>query len=390
MPRWRNWSGSASAEPREILALSDEAGVRAAVRRAASEGLAVRVVGTGHSGPPLCATDGLLLSLDGLAGLAEVDRESGLVTVGAGTKLHDLTAALHDEGLAAANLGDVDVQALAGAIGTGTHGTGRELANLSSRVRGLRLVVADGSVLELGEADPRLPGARVSLGALGVVTSVRFAAVPAYRLYERIERVDCEVCLEELADSISAHRHFEFFWWPQKDRVDRKCIDPTDADPAPLPDRPWERIDWSHRILPSERTLQFFEMEYAVPAEAGPDCFRAVRERMRARHPDVAWPVEYRTVAPDDAWLSPAHGRDTVTISVHQDGRLPWREVFEDVEPVFWECGGRPHWGKLHSLRAPRLAPLYPEWERFLALRDELDPGGRFLNEHLRGLFLES
>jgi len=149
----------------------------------------------------------------------------------------------------------------------------------------------------------------------------------------------------------------------------------------------YERIGWSHEILPSERTLRFVEMEYALPAAAGPDCFRAVRERMRSRHPGVAWPVEYRCLRADDAWLSTASARDSVTLSLHQGAELPWQDFFADLEPLLRAHGGRPHWGKRHSLGRDALAPLYPRFDAFRRLRAELDPRGRFLNEHLRGLF---
>ncbi len=128
-------------------------------------------------------------------------------------------------------------------------------------------------------------------------------------------------------------------------------------------------------------------MEYSVPAEAGPACFQEVRKRILERHPKVMWPVEYRSVAPDDAFLSMAHGRPTVTISVHEDGRLPYRDFFADVEPIFWSYSGRPHWGKIHTLGAGKLSDLYPMWDAFHEQRERLDPRGCFLNDHLRSLF---
>jgi FAD/FMN-containing dehydrogenase len=111
---------------------------------------------------------------------------------------------------------------------------------------------------------------------------------------------------------------------------------------------------------------------------------------MRRRHPDVFWPVEVRTLAADEIPLSPAFGRATVTLSLHQGADLPWREFFADCEPIFWGVQGRPHWGKLHSLGAKALAELYPRWEEFHAVRREIDPRGRFLNDHLRELFGEA
>ncbi len=384
--RWSNWSGSVECEPARIEAPGDEAAVAQRVREAASSGDEVRVVGTGHSGTPLCETSGTLLSLDRLAGVESHDTGAGLATIGAGTKLCDLGDPLLERGLAMANLGDIDKQALAGAVGTGTHGTGRTLANISSSVTAVRLVDAAGDVRELDDPDD-LRALRVCMGALGVFTALTLRLVPAYRLHERIRRLPIEDCLDRLDDEIRDNRHFEFFWLPFKDSAEMKTLNLTDEPVSELADRPYERIGWSPHIIASQRDDKFFEMEYALPAEAGPACFREVRLRMRERHPDVVWPVEYRTVAPDDAWLSPAGGRDTVTLSIHQDGSLPYRAFFEDVEQVLLAHGGRPHWGKIHSLGADRLCRMYPDWDRFLATRERMDPQGRFLNPHLRLLF---
>jgi FAD/FMN-containing dehydrogenase len=308
--------------------------------------------------------------------------------VRAGTKLHALGEALLALGLATANLGDIDVQSLGGALGTGTHGTGRSLPNLSAQVASLRLVLTSGEVVECSaERDADLwRAARVSFGALGVVSAARLRLLPAYRLHERTRRQSLAETLERLADEIAGNRHFEFFWFPARDFVETKALNPTSAEPESIAGRKYERIGWSARILPSVRELKFHEMEYSVPAESGPDCMRAVETRMRARWPDVEWPVEYRTLRSDDAWLSTAHERETVTISIHQDARLPCRELFEDLEAIFREHRGRPHWGKLHTRTAAELADLYPRFADFCALRRRLDPQGVFLNDHLRRL----
>jgi FAD/FMN-containing dehydrogenase len=387
--RWSNFSGRVTCEPAHLSRPRDEAELVAAVRAAAADGRGLRVAGTGHSFTPLCATHGTLVSLDDWQGIESIDRERGIVTVRAGTKLHALGEPLLAAGLAMRNLGDVDVQALAGAVSTGTHGTGPTLANVSSQLVGVRLVLANGERLELsGERDAdRLDAARVSLGLLGVLSELRLQAVPAYRLHERIWRTGIEECLAELAADVAAQRHYEFWWYPHKDYAERKSLALTDAPPESVAGRKGERIDWSARIFPSVRELRFNEMEYSVPAAAGPECFRAVRERMRTRWRDVVWPVEYRTLAADGAWLSTAHRRDSVAISLHQDARLDCDAFFADCEPIFTEHGGRPHWGKLHNLGARGLAALYPRWHDFRALRHELDPGGVFLNDYLRGLF---
>jgi FAD/FMN-containing dehydrogenase len=388
---WTNWAGSVSCAPAGLPAPKSEAEIASLVRRAAAEGRSVRVVGTGHSFTPLVATSGYVVSLDDWAGIESHDASLLEATVRAGTKLHALGEALLALGLATANLGDIDVQSLGGALGTGTHGTGRSLPNLSAQVASLRLVLASGEVVECSaERDADLwRAARVSFGALGVISAARFRLLPAYRLHERVGRASLEEALERLPEAIAANRHFELFWFPARDRVETKAINPTAAEPASLAGRKYERIDWSCRILPSVRELKFNEMEYSVPAEAGLACMRAVAARMRTRWSDVQWPVEYRTLRADDAWLSTAHGRETVTISIHQDASLPWHELFGDLEAIFREYAGRPHWGKLHTLGAAELAGLYPRFGDFCALRRRLDPAGVFLNEHLRKLLGE-
>jgi FAD/FMN-containing dehydrogenase len=390
MPQsWCNWSRSVQCTPRRIERPTSEAELAARLRGAWADGLPVRVAGSGHSHSPLVATDGLLLGLGALDGIEASDPAGLEATVRAGTVLSRLGAPLRALGMAMENLGDVDVQALAGAIATGTHGTGRRLRNLSSQVVGVRLYTAAGERLECSEqSSPRVfAAARLSLGALGVIAAVRLRLVPAYRLHERIWREDVEPALERLDERIAAHRHFEFFWLPHKDRLELKALDPSQLPDGPVPGRPRERVGPSHEILPSVRDVAHVEMEYAVPAEHGVACFREIRERMRRRHPDVLWPVEFRTLAADDAPLSPAQGRETVTISLHQAAELPYREFFTDCEAIFRNVAGRPHWGKLHGCRAAQLRGLYPRWDEFHAARRELDPHGRLLNDHLRELF---
>jgi FAD/FMN-containing dehydrogenase len=385
---WSNFSGRVAFQPARISRPKNEMEIAAAVRAAVRDGHGVRVAGTGHSFTPLVRTDGVLLSLDDHQGIESVDTERRRATIRAGTKLAALGEPLLRHGLALRNMGDVDVQALAGAISTGTHGTGPALANVSSQVVAARLVKADGSVETIDETRPdRLDAARVSLGLLGVLSSLTLQLVPAYRLHERLWRTGIEPCLDELESDVAATRHYEFWWFPHRDYADRKSLAETAAEPDSVAGRERERIDWSYRILPSVRELKFNEMEYSVPAAAGPACFRAVRERMKTRWPDVVWPVEYRTLAPDSAWLSTAHERASVAISLHQDAKLPCDAFFADCEAIFRAHEGRPHWGKLHTRSAGELAKLYPKWQAFRELRAALDPSGTFANDYLRELF---
>ncbi len=344
----------------------------------------MRVAGSGHSFTPIVATDGTLMSLRHLTGILHVDRGAMTAEIAAGTRIADLGAELQSAGLALANQGDVDVQMIAGAISTGTHGTGTTLGSLSTMVAGLKLVTAGGDIVEIGGAD--LKAGALSLGTMGVIGSVTLNLVPAYRLRERLWREPVEQALERLSELAAENRHFEFFWLPETDEADCKALHPS-LDETITTVEPGERIDWSWRIFPSERTRKFIESEWSVPAEQGPECFLAIRELMRARHAEVKWPVEYRTVAADDLPLSPAFGRDTVAISIHQGVGKPWQDFFADAQKIFRSFGGRPHWGKWHSLQAKDFAAIYPRWESFNAIRRRFDSKGRFLTPYLRCIF---
>ncbi|HVU89628.1 MAG TPA: D-arabinono-1,4-lactone oxidase [Pirellulales bacterium] len=403
MSRWSNWSGSVKCSPREILYPVNEEEVAAIVRRAGASSQVVRVAGTGHSFTPLCASDDILLSLDRLEGVEWADTPNGLAAIHAGTKIHALGELLVSHGLALQNQGDVDVQAIAGAVSTGTHGTGPTLGSISTQVVGLRIVTATGEVLDCSpEADAEVfRAAQVSLGALGVITSVRMRLLPLYRLHEVTRREALDHCLATLDERSQANRHFEFFWYPADDCAFTKTLNPTDL-PATEPLEPIsnaagglaseerERVGNSWQIFPTVRENRFNEMEYSVPAGCGVECFLAIRDLMGRKHSNVTWPVEFRTQAADPILISAAHGRSTVAISIHQAADLPCAEFFTDAEVIFRRHEGRPHWAKMHSLTCRELADLYPAWDRFQDVRRRLDPQGRFLNAHLRRLFVEA
>ena len=388
MPSWGNWSGNVRANPHRVETPATEDEVVDVVQRAAAAGLAVRPAGSRHSFVPLCASDGVAVDLDRLAGVEAIDTDARTATILGGTRLSAVGEPLRRAGLALHNQGDVDTQTITGAIGTGTHGTGPTLRNLSSAIVGVRIVAADGRVVTCSQSErvDLLDATRLSLGALGIITAVTVQCEPAYNLHERIWFEGPDESLALLEERIEATRHYEFFWHPQRDLFEHKALNPTDAAPSALPDRKRERIDASYRIFPSVRERRFNEMEYAVPAAAGHACFDEVRRVIRSHAPDLDWPVEYRTLAADDVWLSPAHDRASVTISVHQGAEHSYDALFAECEAVFRAHDGRPHWGKVHSLEHAALASLYPRWRDFLAMRRAVDPDGVFVNDYLRRL----
>jgi FAD-linked oxidoreductase len=426
--RFQNWSGSLTFAPAAISSPADEAQIAAAVREARERGAGLRVVGAGHSFTPLVQTEGLLMSLERWQGLEAVDRAAPAATVRAGTRLRRLGELLHAEGLAQLNLGDIDEQSIAGAISTGTHGTGAALGGIATQVAGLRLVTAAGEVLELAEdKNPALfKAAQVSLGALGVISAVTLRLAPAYRLRYTWRRERLGAVLEQLGELRRAHRHVEFYWVPHTDTVMLKLMDATDEPARPqgrlramqelalengvfwllceicrawprLSPRvarlmagmigPGENLDHSHRIFATPRLVRFNEMEYNLPAhELGP-ALLAIDAEIRRRRIDIHFPLECRFAAGDDIPLSPAYGRDSAYIAAHVFRGAPYRGYFAAIEPILQSFGGRPHWGKHHTMPAAELRARYPLWDEFQRSRRALDPGGLFLNPYLRGLF---
>ncbi len=427
---WRNWAGDQRCAPAAIERPTSIAEIAAALERAAAYGHRVRVAGAGHSFSDIALTDGRLLKLDRMNRLLDVDRASGLVRVQGGITIHALNARLAAVGLALENLGDIDVQSIAGAISTATHGTGASLRNIPSQVAALTLVLADGSTLHCSaQDDPELlRAARVGLGALGVVAEVTLRCVPAFRLRGLDAPAPLEQTLERFEELSLANDHFEFYVFPHTrtalTRTNNRTEEPARPRgratayandvlltnhafglfcrlgrrmPAQIPriNRLVTRlastsrhVDRSDRIFASPRLVRFTEMEYALAREHTVEAVRRVLELVeggrrggRVRFP-VPFPIEVRTVADDDALISTAAGRDSGYVAVHMFEGMAWEPYFRAVEAIMDELGGRPHWGKRHFQTAATLRPRYPEWERFQAIRRRLDPEGRFANDY--------
>jgi FAD/FMN-containing dehydrogenase len=386
---WTNWSGSLRFTPREIAKPRDDEELSAIIREAADRGGTVRVVGAGHSSSPLVKTGETLVSLEHFRGLVSHDSDSQRAVIRAGTTLEEAGEELFDAGLALHNLGDVNVQTVAGAVSTGTHGSGKRLKNLATALVGGRLVTGRGEIRDVSiESEPELLRAgRCSLGGIGIFTQLRLQLLPAYRLRRRELCASVDDTLAHLEQLAEENRNCDFYWYPRSDEVKIRTLNPEEERE---PEIPFGRVvqastGFSHAIISKKRELKFEEMEFAMPAEAGVKCFLEIRERVLKRHrKTVAWRVLYRFIAEDDAFLSTAHGRYTVTISLHHNAGLPFDPYFDDIEPIFRAYGGRPHWGKKHSMTANDLAPLYPKMSDYVRIRAKLDPEGVFLNEHLR------
>ncbi len=394
-PVWSNWSGRLRVDDGRLVHVRTEADAAAVASVATREGATVRVSGSGHSHAPLVPNQ-TIVDVSALSGVIAVDagrgdaagRDASTVTVGAGSPIHALGPALHRHGLALHNQGDIDRQQIAGAVATGTHGTGADLGNLSSAVVGARVATASGDLVDCSATvEPELwQAVRLHLGALGIVTRLTLAVRPAYRLRERGERRTLDELLPDIADLTTASRHFEFFWFPTADRAVVKIIDETDDEPEyPLAEE-GSRVGWSYEVLPSHRTWPHTEMEYGVPLDRGPECLAAIRDLLAADFPEMGWPVEYRALAADDVWLSTAYERPTATISLHLPVEDDERPLYTAAERVFRSFDGRPHWGKVNDLTGADHATIHPRWDDWWRVRDSIDPHGTFLNDYLRSI----
>lgn len=362
-----------------------EEDIQALLAAANSAGETLRVAGAGHSHSELIPGADHLLDIGALTGVVSIDSRTSRAWVWGGTPIHTLGPALHRHGLALANQGDIDRQSIAGAVATGTHGTGVSLGNLSSSVTGIRLVCANGDVsVTNAENDPDLwQAARLGLGAFGVVSQLELQLLPSYRLREHVTLADHDEVVDGLMERTLDHRHLEFFWYPKTDQAMLKIIDETD-EPAqyPIADE-GNRQGWSFEVLPNHRPHKHTEMEYSVPATDALSCFAEIRHLLHTEFSDVHWPVEFRTLAADDVWMSTAFERETVTISVHQDINEPDEPYFRACEAIFQRYDGRPHWGKVHYLGGEQLARLHPHWRDWWQTRDQRDPRDTLLNPWL-------
>jgi L-gulonolactone oxidase len=419
--RWTNWAGNQQATSADVLTPGTADEVAALVKEASGNGRRVKAVGSGHSFTAIAVAADQRLSLHRLDGLVSV--EGPLVTVQAGMRLATLNALLAEHGLAMPNLGDIDAQTVAGAIATGTHGTGATHATLASFVEQVRLVTGDGEVITVGAADEIFPAVRLGLGALGVIVEVTLRCVPAFVLLADERPMQLAEVMAGIDDWVPANDHLEFFWYPYTDRAQLKRNNRVAASDRPLARfKGWlddeflsntifaavcrvgrampgtvrainaisaraltarTYTDRSDRVFCTPRRVRFTEMEYAIPRAALTEVMAALPKLVEQLPFKVQFPVEVRFTGPDDNWLSHGYGRDSAYVAVHQFLGAPYEPYFRAVESLCEGLGGRPHWGKLHYRTAETLRPAYPKFDDFLAVRDRLDPARVFTNDYL-------
>ncbi len=419
----KNWAGNQRCVPTQVHQPRFTDDVATIVKAAAAAGERVKVIGGAHSFTDTAMTDGHLLSLDLMNQILSVNGTD--VTVQAGIRLRDLNDQLFERGLAMPNLGDINVQSIAGATSTATHGTGLAYGNLATTIVGLEIVTGDGTILRADEHhEPELLRvARVGLGALGIVTEVTLRCVPAFNL-RAVETI--EPLADVIADFGGVMRstdHVEFFWMPGARRCQVKRNTRTDDPARPQPKLAYVRDKWigenlafgtvcrvgrrfpslapkvaklvtsasaerdlvdrSDRIFCSPRHVHFLEMEYGVPFDAIPDAIGRIGRLVASLPFPPLFPIEVRASAADDIPLSTANGRESGWIAVHQYVGAPYEAYFQGVEQIMNDYNGRPHWGKMHYQSSLTLAHRYPEWDTFASWRSKLDPAGTFRNAYV-------
>ncbi|WP_033213317.1 D-arabinono-1,4-lactone oxidase [Kitasatospora phosalacinea] len=424
---WRNWAGNQSARPARVVAPGSVEELSAAVVAAGRAGLPVKAVGSGHSFTSIAAAgDAVLVRPDNLTAVRSIDRAAGTVTVESGLPLHRLNRLLAAAGLSLTNMGDIEVQTVAGATSTGTHGTGRDSGSLAAQIREVEIVLADGSVRTCSATEDAelFQGARLGLGALGVVSALTFAVEPMFLLSAHEKPMGFDEVLRSFDDLTAVNEHFEFYWFPHTDRCSTKRNNRSQGPAAPLPkfrawldddfvsntvwegacrvgrafpgaipaiagiaSRAWSErrfTDQPHKVYTSPRKVRFIEMEYAVPREAATEVLRELKAMVERSDWRISFPVEVRVAPADDLWLSTANGRDSAYIAVHLYRGTRELSYFTEVEKLMTAHRGRPHWGKLHTRDAEYLSSVYPRFGDFTALRDKVDPERRFANDYLR------
>jgi FAD-linked oxidoreductase len=422
---WQNWARSESVTPARVEKPADTAEIAAAIAYAGQRNLRVKAVGAGHSFTGIAVAPGIQLDLSRLSGLLAVDEAKQTVTLAAGTHLHQVPKLLAPYGLAMQNLGDIDAQTIAGATSTGTHGTGAGFGGLATQITGLQLLTADLSMMDITAQSDLFNAARLGLGALGVITSITVQCVPSFKLHA-VERPAALADVLENWDALATGPdHFEFYWFPHTttaltktntrlplsapsrplggfkrwldddliaNKVFKLVCELGKAFPGAVPpvnrlaqkltgDR--EFTDLSTSVFTTMRKVRFREMEYALPRSVIPAVLRDISELIDRKGWRISFPLEVRAAAPDDLWLSTAHGRETGYIAVHKYFKEDHHEYFRAVEHIFRGYGGRPHWGKIHYQDAASLSQLYPRFGDFIAVRDKLDPGRLFSNDYL-------
>ncbi len=420
---WTNWSEILKATPNELAMPTTTEEVAEFVKNSPAP---IRPVGSGHSFTALVPSEGTMIDVSVLSGMVDHDKEAQTASFGAGSRLQESAKALSKQGLGFANLPDIDVQTLAGGFATATHGTGYNLAAIHDYVQAFEMVTPTGDIVT-ASADNNaglFQAGKVSLGSLGVITRFDLKVEKAFNLRRQTGLLKLENLLAEFDNRAQKFRNFEIYYFPHtgygayiqhdihKGKVTGRQEGEDDnilADLKELRDTlgwwPWLRrkavqsalqegqvedmSDAAWKLLATTRNNKFNEIEYHMPLDKGLETLEEIIASIESRR-DTFFPIEARVTAPDDAWLSPFNDGRRFSIAVHAPFDEDYSYFFSDFEPIFRKNGGRPHWGKMHSLEAAELRQLYPKFDAFNLLRKELDPEGKFVNPYLAKIWGET
>lgn len=425
----KNWAENVLWTPSKIATPSTEEEIQQLVLKAINDQKKIRVIGSGHSFTALCSTNEVLVSLDNYQGKIHIDKEKNIATVKAGTKLSLLGELLFEEGLAMENLGDINVQSIAGAISTGTHGTGVQLKSISNQVIGLKFINGKGEIITCSATQNTelYKAAQVSLGCLGIITEVTLQCVPTYKLKLQNKKENLDDVLATLDERNSQNRNFEFYWIPYTNTAWTKTsniVEDSEPDKVnffnywtefvlenyvfkvfceyarlfPSQNKTVanitaasitnvKKVYHSHKVYATQRLVKFHEMEYNIPVETYKDVFKDVKKIVNSRKFNIHFPIENRWVKGDDVFMSPAYGRDSAYIACHVYNKKESASYFKALEEVFRAYDGRPHWGKMNTISPQDVQTMYPKFDAFLMLRKEHDPENIFVNTYLKTLF---
>ncbi len=427
---WTNWAGNVQSTPNYTHFPSSISDVQDIVNSCRVRGTSLRVTGAAHSFSPVAKPDDDAMSLNNLRGLISYDSEVMEVRLWAGTYLYEATKLLASVNMGFENMGDIQEQTIAGAVSTGTHGTGLTLASLSDQVVAWTWVDGRGEVQQHRRGDDDLSKAlSLSLGMLGVLVDVTLRTIPLYSLEVKNYHREFTVAIEEWQTKIQNHRHVEWFYFPGTKIVQVKETDCVALKKQTLLSKAndfvkiglIETIGFKviselcrirpqlsktmthfsannvptgtksgmyHEIFPTARLVRFTETEYAIPLASFEECMIEIQLFFKAHPFYVHFPIECRITAGEDAFLSPTQGQESAFLAFHMYKGMDDGPYFKWVHQLMEKYGGRPHFGKMNDLTNDKLRSLYPNLERFMEIRAKFDPSNIFLSTYLKKLFI--
>ncbi|MES2799733.1 MAG: D-arabinono-1,4-lactone oxidase [Bacteroidota bacterium] len=421
----KTWSEFVTWSPKEVLMPNSDSDIMQMIQQANEEQKKIRLIGSGHSFTPLCETEDFTMSLDNLQGV--INQDGNLVTAHGGTKLYRLGDELEKLGLSQENLGDINKQSVAGAISTGTHGTGINFGSISTQVEVISFINGKGEkhTASKSDSDPTLFRAlQLSLGTFGVLTEIKLKCEKAFHLELKIRKEKLDEKLEQLEQVLNENRHFEFYQVPPTNWIQAKysnVVDEASSKTSKVGEfindvvlENWalgmlckinkvypkssktisnitakfisneRKVKESHKVFSTVRNVKFKEMEYNVPLENYKTVVKELQQLIAKNNYNISFPIEHRFVQQDNIMLSPANGRNSAYIACHVYKGMDHTRYFADLEAMFVEHGGRPHWGKMHTRDVEFFSQVYPEFSEFNELRKQHDPNELFVSPYIK------